>query len=127
MRVLVFLNSGSETIPVPRHGLDERLSVVCLPERLSQDKNGLRQIRLLDKAPRPHQTHQLGFADDAVAALDESEKDVECLRRQRDGLIAPHQAAQRHVQAVGPEDENRSRHHGESKAAQRVGRLLRPI
>jgi hypothetical protein len=79
VRVLNGERVGGKTVAVPRHRVDERPAVRVGSEHFSQHENRRRQVRLLDEAVGPDDVHQLGLVDDAIAPLDQGQKNVERL------------------------------------------------
>jgi hypothetical protein len=73
----LFLYVGAEAIAAARHSVDERLAVRPFAQCLAQHEDGLGQVRLLNEPVGRSQPHQFGLVDDAIAALNEGEQDVE--------------------------------------------------
>ena len=96
-------HGAGKAITAARHGLDVRVAVRLVAERLAQRVHVLGEIGLLDEGVWPERLHQLGLGDDPLAVAGEEDQQVERLRREWDRLAAALHTAQSDIDLVRPE------------------------
>src|SRR6266404_2977495 len=77
--------ASDEAVAATRHRLNELL-IIALPQRLSEQRDILRQASFLNKAVRPKPAHQFFFFKQATAVLYKCQEHIECLWAERHGL-----------------------------------------
>jgi hypothetical protein len=73
---------------VRRHGLDQSISAGSRFERLAKGGDVHSQTHLLHECVRPDLAHEFILADQVTAAVGKSDKQIEGLASERDGLSA---------------------------------------
>src|SRR5881398_1545469 len=90
--------ASDEAVAATRHCLYELLTI-ALPQRLSEQRDILRQASFLNEAVGPKPAHQVFFFKQATAVLYKCQEHIECLWGERDGLSVAQEKALLRVEA----------------------------
>lgn len=93
-----------KSIPARRHRLDEPAVLPSVPQRLSQSRDVVGDVRFFNDCVRPERTHQGGLLDQPAVAHHEIDEEVECLGGQSDRLPVAKQGSLRRIEAEKAED-----------------------
>src|SRR5437773_7085411 len=94
--------ASDEAVAATRHCLYELL-ITALPERLSEQRDILRQASFLNEAVGPKPAHQFFFFQKATAVFYQRKEHIECLWGERDGLPVAQEEAFLRVEAESVE------------------------